>query len=175
MMPKLVNKFKGVKPKQLEGNFYNATPIPRFPGQAPRLGNSPMQLPNRAPGLPNNAPGLPHRAPGLPFRADPNAVKGLPNKSMSAPAGRQVTPEQFRRGQTGAGPSERASAIGAKQSGEKAAADRITQMNRKAQMEREARARRLAGQPLKPNPYGVPGSQIHMNGQLPAQRPPFPL
>ena len=109
-IPKLANKFKGAKPsnmKQLEGNFYNATPIPRYSGQAPRLGNSPMQLPNRAPGLPNNAPGLPHRAPGLPHRADPNVPKALPNKSMSAPAGRQVTPEQFRRGQTGAGPSER--------------------------------------------------------------------
>lgn len=107
---KLANKFKGAKPsnmKQLEGNFYNATPIPRFPGQAPRLSNNPMPLPNRA-------PGLPHRAPGLPHRADPNIPKGLPNKSMSAPAGRQVTPEQFRRAQTGMGPSERASAVGAR-------------------------------------------------------------
>jgi hypothetical protein len=102
-IPKLVNKFKGAKPsnmKQLEGNFYNAVPIPRFPGQAPRLGNTPLQLPNKA-------PGLPHRAPGLPHRADPNIPAALPNKSMSAPAGRQVTPEQFRRAQTGMGPSER--------------------------------------------------------------------
>ena len=100
---KLANKFKGAKPsnmKQLEGNFYNATPIPRFPGQAPRLGNTPLQLPNRA-------PGLPHRAPGLPNRADPNVPAALPNKSMSAPAGRQVTPEQFRKGQAGMGRSER--------------------------------------------------------------------
>jgi len=96
---KMLPKFKK-NIKQLEGNFYNATPIPRYSGQAPRLGNSPMQLPNKA-------PGLPHRAPGLPHRADPNVPKALPNKSMSAPAGRQVTPEQFRRGQTGAGPSER--------------------------------------------------------------------
>jgi len=175
-IPKLANKFKGAKPsnmKQLEGNFYNATPIPRYSGQAPRLGNSPMQLPNRAPGLPNNAPGLPHRAPGLPHRADPNVPKALSNKSMSAPAGRQVTPEQFRRGQTGAGPSERASAVGAKEAQERATTDRIAQMNRKAQLEREARARRLAGQPMNKNPYGVPRDQIHMNGQLPANKKDF--
>lgn len=58
---KMLPKFKK-NVKQLEGNFYNATPIPRFSGQAPRLGNSPMQLPNKAPGLPHRAPGLPHRA-----------------------------------------------------------------------------------------------------------------
>lgn len=96
---KMMPKFKK-NMKQLGDDFYEATPIPRFPGQAPRLGNSPMQLPNKA-------PGLPHRAPGLPNRADPNIPAALPNKSMSAPAGRQVTPEQFRRGQTGMGPSER--------------------------------------------------------------------
>jgi len=96
---KMLPKFKK-NVKQLEGNFYNATPIPRFSGQAPRLGNSPMQLPNKA-------PGLPHRAPGLPNRADPNVPAALPNKSMSAPAGRQVTPEQFRKGQAGMGRSER--------------------------------------------------------------------
>lgn len=160
---KMLPKFKK-NVKQLEGNFYNATPIPRFSGQAPRLGNSPMQLPNKA-------PGLPHRAPGLPNRADPNVPAALPNKSMSAPAGRQVTPEQFRKGQTGMGPSERASAVGAKEAQERATTDRIAQMNRKARLEREARARRLAGQPMNSNPYGVPRDQIHMNGQLPATKP----
>ena len=99
MGKKMLPKFKN-NMKQLEGNFYNAVPIPRFPGQAPRLGNTPLKLPNRA-------PGLPHRAPGLPHRADPNIPAALPNKSMSAPAGRQVTPEQFRKGQAGMGRSER--------------------------------------------------------------------
>ena len=93
---------------------------------------------------------------------------------MSAPAGRQVTPEQFRRAQTGMGPSERASAVGAKEAQERAVVDRMRELNRKAQLEREARARRLAGQPMNPNPYGVPASQYHMNGQLAAKRPPFP-
>lgn len=121
MGKKMLPKFKK-NMKQLEGNFYNATPIPRFPGQAPRLSNNPMPLPNRA-------PGLPHRAPGLPHRADPNIPAALPNKSMSAPAGRQVTPEQFRRAQTGMGPSERAAAR-TTEAHERAVTDRIAQINR---------------------------------------------
>jgi hypothetical protein len=99
MGQKMLPKFKK-NMKQLGNDLYDAVPMKTPGGYAPRLGNSPLKLPNKN-------PALPHRAPGLPNRADPNIPAALPNKSMSAPAGRQVTPEQFRRAQTGMGPSER--------------------------------------------------------------------
>ena len=120
--------------KQLEGNFYNATPIPRFPGQAPRLSNNPMPLPNRAPGLPHRAPGLPnknpalpHRAPGLPHRADPNIPGGLPNRT--------ATTEQFRKAQTGMSAAERAASKNA----------RVNNMNRPALVRGAGSVRRADG------------------------------
>ena len=169
-------------PKGVVDDFLEATPMPR-PGKMPKppgLPHDPVRgLKKYDPkSLPNRAPGLPHRAPGLPHRADPN-------KSMSAPGGERprlvppgMTREQFRRAQTGMGPSERAAARAPtrdlRYDREPPPGPKTSQLNRKAQLEREARARRLAGQPMNPNPYGVPGNQIHMNGQLPAKRPPFP-
>ena len=155
-----------VKPKvkSYKGPTSLTKPSPEYVNATPMPG--PTYI-SKTPALPNRPTGLPNRPAGLPNSSNPSAPKVLGN--------RMATQEQFRRAQTGMGPSERAAAVGAKEAQKRAVADRMAEMSRKAQLEREARARRLAGQPLNPNPYGLPASQYHMNGQLAAKRPPFPL
>jgi hypothetical protein len=88
MGQKMMPKFKK-NMKQLGDDFYDAVPMPRPGGYAPRLGNSPLKLPNKN-------PALPHRAPGLPHRADPNLPKGLPK-----PPGPMQGPQRGRIGPDG--------------------------------------------------------------------------
>ena len=98
--------------------------------------NNPRGLPNKPAGLPNNLRQLEDKLP-----------RGLPNNRM--------TPEQFRRAQSGAGKDMKIAK-------EEATRARMDDMSRQARAERLERARRLAGQPLAgPRPRNA----YHINGK----------